>query len=183
MSKIRIENSPELRSFSRMAFEWGFTSFMWALWLYLFMPLVSVILWVVGIRYVYLAFFQSAAFQQLIDMMERMGWAVAVIFIVLRGWGYYNFYVFGRRNRRKMHTLPSNVELGQHVGLTAEEVWKLQQQTEIVWEPLYEEMIKAQTLRNAVWDDRDHPRPHERHMYHNGGGQEWSDRLRGSEKS
>ena len=43
MSKINIEDNPKLRSPARRIVEWGFTTFMWALWLYLFLPLVTMV--------------------------------------------------------------------------------------------------------------------------------------------
>ena len=140
MSKIRIEDNSELRSLARRIVEWGFTTFMWALWLYLFLPLVTVVLWVAGAHYVYLAFFERSALDQLVEMITKIGWAVMVIFLVMRGWGYYNYYVFGRKNRRKMHNVAGTADLGKHIGLTGQEVWGLQNQKEIVWEPLYDEM-------------------------------------------
>lgn len=140
MSKINIEDNPKLRSPARRIVEWGFTTFMWALWLYLFLPLVTVVLWVAGAHYVYLAFFERSALDHLVEMITKMGWAVVVIFLVMRGWGYYNYYVFGRKNRRKMHNLAGTADLGKHIGLTGQEVWRLQNQKEIVWEPLYDEM-------------------------------------------
>ena len=140
MSKIRIEDNSQLRSLARRIVEWGFTTFMWALWLYLFLPLVTVVLWVAGAHYVYLAFFERSALDQLVEMITKIGWAVVVIFLVMRGWGYYNYYVFGRKNRRKMHNVAGTADLGKHIGLTGQEVWGLQNQKEIVWEPLYDEM-------------------------------------------
>ena len=50
MARITIEDNPKLRGRLRTAFEWSFTSFMWALWLYLFLPLVSLVLWVVVLQ-------------------------------------------------------------------------------------------------------------------------------------
>jgi len=155
VSKIRIEDNSQLRSPARRIVEWGFTTFMWALWLYLFLPLVTVVLWVAGAQYVYLAFFERSALDHLVEMITNIGWAVVVIFLVMRGWGYYNYYVFGRKNRRKMHNLVGNADLGRHIGLTAQEVWGLQQEKEIVWEALYDEMRAQPRRRQPEYEEKE----------------------------
>lgn len=133
MAPIRIEDSSKHRGFFRTTLEWSFTSLMWALWGYLFLPLVSLILWIAGLGYIYGAVFEESALTRLLELVSRMGWAVLIIFIVLRGWGYYNYYVFGRKNRRK-HRDPVNLEkLGSHFGLTEQDVVALQATKQVYW--------------------------------------------------
>ena len=141
MSVIEIEDNPRLRSAMRTTIEWSFTTLMWVLWIYLFLPLVSLVLWVVGLRYIYNSLFEQSALVHLMSLMSRMGWAVLIIFIVLRGWGYYNYYVFGRRNRRQHREPLDNSLLCRHFGLSESKIEDLQSQKEIEWEPLYDTMV------------------------------------------
>ena len=96
-----IEDHPELRGFLRNSVEWSFTLAMWLLWIYFFLPLISLVLWGFGLVNVYQNLFRWDVLPQLHEVLKMVGVLVVVIFIVLRGWGYYNYYVFGRRNRRK----------------------------------------------------------------------------------
>jgi len=135
-----IEDRADLRSFLRNTTEWSFTVVMWALWIYLFLPLLSLILWVVGLPYIYQTVFTAEVINRLISLLVNMGWAMLAIFIVLRGWGYYNYYVFGRRNRRKQHPEVTLEQMGLHFGLNTEEVKALQQRKEITWPGLYDDI-------------------------------------------
>jgi biofilm PGA synthesis protein PgaD len=148
MSEIRIEDKPELRGVARTVIEWSFTSLMWALWIYLFLPMLSAILWIAGLHYIYRELFQASALAQLMDMLARTGWTIAVIFVVLRGWGYYNYFVFGRQNRRKQYQELTQAELGRHFGMTEQQVGILRSEKEIVWGASYDD-IKLHPGRTA----------------------------------
>lgn len=136
--KPSLEDNASLRSFMRNAAELGFTTLMWALWIYLFMPLLSLVLWVVGLPYIYKTLFAEQVFLQLMVLLERMGCFVLMVFLLLRGWGLYNYYVFGKRNRRRRSEKVTPAELSLHFGITAEDVYLLQQSKEIVWVKPYD---------------------------------------------
>ena len=138
--KPSLEDNASLRSFMRNATELSFTTLMWALWIYLFMPLLSLVLWVVGLPYIYKTLFSEEVLFQLVVLLERMAWVVLIIFLLLRGWGVYNYYVFGRRNRRRQSDEVTLAELGLHFGITAEDVRLLQHSKEIVWAKPYDDI-------------------------------------------
>jgi len=54
MPEIKIIDKPKLKTFLRTITELTFTSVMWGFWIYLFLPLVNVVLWLFGIRYFYI---------------------------------------------------------------------------------------------------------------------------------
>ena len=135
-----IDDRPEIRSLLRNAAEWSFTILMWALWVYFFLPLLSLILWVAGAVHLYKTLFREEVIGELLAMLVKVGWLVLLVFIILRGWGIYNYYLFGRRNRRKNYPVTSASEIGRHFGLTEEEVRSLQQKKEIVWTELYDDI-------------------------------------------
>lgn len=133
MTDIQIEDDTKLISPVRSAVEKFFTALMWIIWGYLFLPMATLIVWFVIGRYMHRHLIESAGLSQLADMILRMGWLVLIIFIVLRGWGYYNYYVFGRKNRRKTVHKVTAGEIGDHFGLNEETVHNLQEQKEIYW--------------------------------------------------
>lgn len=139
-----LEDRADLRSFLRNTTEWSFTLVMWALWIYLLLPLLSLILWVVGLPYIYQTVFTADVINRLINLLVNMGWAMLAIFIGLRGWGYYNYYVFGRLNRRKQQPEVTPDQMGRHFGLNPEEVKAMQQRREITWSGLYDDIRREE---------------------------------------
>lgn len=114
---------------------------MWAVWVYLFLPLFSVVMWGLGLRTFYTHVFRDAAIPELCALLTKLVITIAIIFLSLRGWELYNLYFFGRRNRRKQTEVLTMDNVGQRYGLTISEISELQEQKEIVWDRLYEEMV------------------------------------------
>lgn len=147
MTEIQIEDNPKLRSFLRTTFEWSFSSLMWVLWIYLLWPLISLILWAIGLHAMFSNLFDRNVLQQLADLIKNMGLTVIIVFIIMTAWGRYNFYKFGRKERRKGRGLTVGpVDLGQHFDLSSTEVLNLQKQKVIVWTTYYDELIGARKL-------------------------------------
>ena len=140
-----IEDRPELRSVLRNTAEWSITILMWAIWVYLFLPLLSLILWVVGMVHLYRTLFTEEVIGELIDMLGKVGWLVLFVFLILRGWGFYNYYRFGRLSRRKGRAVTPTDEIGHHFDLTVEEVRGLKNKKEIVWHEVYDDIRKRVT--------------------------------------
>jgi biofilm PGA synthesis protein PgaD len=149
MLVIEIEEKKEFRSPLRNMVEWSFTTAMWALWIYLFLPLLTLILWWAGARYFYSSLFQQTGLEHLMHLGVRLGWFVVITVIVLRGWGLYNYYMYGRLARRRQPAPVSAAEMGAHFGLSDDEVIDLQSKKEIVWERLYDEMVRGRSRDDA----------------------------------
>lgn len=149
MTEIKIEDNPKLRSFLRNTVEWSFSSLMWALWIYLLSPLISLILWTIGLHVMFSNMFDRNVLLQLIDLIKNMGLTGVTILTIMITWGRYNFYMFGQKNRRNApcHTVDP-VDLGQHFDLSSTEVLNLQKQKVIVWTTYYDELIGARKLLN-----------------------------------
>ncbi|HLA00847.1 MAG TPA: poly-beta-1,6-N-acetyl-D-glucosamine biosynthesis protein PgaD [Thermodesulfovibrionales bacterium] len=139
MPEIEIIDKPKLKSFLRKTTELSFTSLMWGLWFYLFLPLLNLVLWVLGIQYFYIEVFELAGYKGLINLLLKAGWVILGVFLILRFWGYYNYWRFGKRERRKSfpsETLEKTVEYFQ---VSPEQIQDLQSSKEIVW-PLQHEL-------------------------------------------
>lgn len=141
MDSIKVENHHHLRTSTRTVIEGGFTSMMWALWIYLFLPLFSVFMWVFGVHTFYIHVFEGTAIRELYEQLSQLGLTIVVIFLALRGWEIYNLYAFGRRDRRKNTVQVTASEVSQRFGLPVSQIAELQNQKEIVWTLLYEDMI------------------------------------------
>lgn len=133
MPEIKIIDKPKLKSLLRNVTELSFTGIMWGLWLYLFLPLLNLVLWLLGIRYFYIEVIENAGYKELINLLSRLGWIILVVFLIMRLWGYYNYRRFGKRDKRK--SLPSNVdkEMAEYFQIPLEQVLDLQLSKEVVW--------------------------------------------------
>jgi len=135
MPEIEIIDNPKLKSLPRTISEWSFTTFMWAFWLYLLLPIMNIILWFLGIHFFHVEVFEKAGYLQLLDLVARMGWIILVVFFVLRVWGYYNYFRFGKKDRRKFVSSTNLEQLSEFFHVSPEQVDTLQAQKEVVWPP------------------------------------------------
>ncbi len=133
MPEIEIRDNPKLRSFFRNITEMTFTGVVWGVWVYLLLPVVNLLLWVFGFRYMKIAVIEQVGYKEFLDLMDKMGWTVLIVFLVLRIWGYYNYVRFGKRSRRKA-TPPATIEqLAGHYNIPEEDVKRMRSEKEVVW--------------------------------------------------
>jgi biofilm PGA synthesis protein PgaD len=139
MPEIEIIDKPKLKSFLRKITELSFTSLMWGLWFYLFLPLLNLVLWVLGIRYFYIEVFELGGYKGLINLLLKAGWVILTVFLVMRFWGLYNYWRFGKRERRK--NLPSETfeQTVEYFQVSPEQIQQVQSSKEVVW-PLHHEI-------------------------------------------
>jgi biofilm PGA synthesis protein PgaD len=133
MPEIEIIDNTKLKSFLRNVSEWSFTTLVWALWLYLFLPLLNIILWLLGIHFFYVEVIEKAGYLQLLNLFTKMGWSILVVFIVLRFWGYYNYFRFGKKDRRKFVSSTTVEQLSGVFNLPPEKIIELQSKKEVTW--------------------------------------------------
>ncbi len=132
-SSIEIIDNPKLRNLLRVIGELGFTTVMWLFWIYLLLPVLSILLWLLGIHFFYHEIIHQAGYKHLLTLFKNLGFTVLVVFITLRVWGYYNYLAFGKRNRRKAVRPAHPADLGKFFGLSTEEILSLQSRKEIFW--------------------------------------------------
>ena len=133
MPEIKIIDNPKVKSFIRNIGEWSFTTLMWGLWIYLFLPLLNVILWLLGFHLFYVKVIERGGYIHLLNLLGKVGWAVLLIFGILRLWGYYNYVRFGRKNRRKIVAPTTADQLSGFFHLPPDQVLELQSKKEVVW--------------------------------------------------
>ena len=133
MPQIEIRDHPGLRSFLRNITEMTFTTFVWAIWVYLFLPVINIILWIFGLRFINFAVIEQVGYKELVGLLVKMGWAVLIVFLVFHLWGYYNYRRFGRKSRRKSSASVTLEDLAAHYRIPADNIKRLQEQKEIDW--------------------------------------------------
>jgi poly-beta-1,6-N-acetyl-D-glucosamine biosynthesis protein PgaD len=130
--EIKIVDRPKLKSFLRNTTEWSITILVWGFWLYLLLPILNSVLWVLGIRYFYVEMLEKAGYRQLLELFGKMGWTILIVFLVLRLWGYYNYVKFGKKDRRKSAPSTTAEQLSEFFHVPPEQIPELQSRKEIV---------------------------------------------------
>jgi len=147
MPEIEIIDNPKLKSFLRTVTEAGFTTLMWGGWIYLFLPLLNIILWYFGIRLFYLEVVQTAGYKEFFVLLGRVGWSILIIFAILRLWGFYNLRRFGKRNRRTQHPADQeNAKMAAYFHLTPSQCDRIRSSREAVWPVIMEPELDVQEM-------------------------------------
>ncbi len=99
----KIIDRPELKSPIRHILEGSITLALWAVWLYWVLPLITLILWLLGIKMFYMQIFSEDIFMALIRILKNGGAAILIILTLKLIWIYYNYHIIFKRKgyRRK----------------------------------------------------------------------------------
>jgi poly-beta-1,6-N-acetyl-D-glucosamine biosynthesis protein PgaD len=73
----------------------------WALYVYLLLPLFTLVLWVFGVHTFYEEIIGAKGYAELLRLLENGGITTLVIFLIVSGWTYYNYLWFKRRGERR----------------------------------------------------------------------------------
>ncbi len=133
MAEIRIKDNPDLKGILRNITEMSFTTMMWAFYAYLLLPVLNIILWLLGIRYFYIEIIENVGYKELLNLFNKMGWTILIVFGIMRSWGYYNYQRFGKRNRRKAMPYNNIEQISRHFKIPKEMILELQLKKEVVW--------------------------------------------------
>jgi len=91
----------EVKSPLRRVVENFITVVCWGIYLYLLLPLFTLVLWVFGIQTVYYELFGEKGYEELVQLLKNGGITTLVILILISGWTYYNYFWFKRRGERR----------------------------------------------------------------------------------
>jgi biofilm PGA synthesis protein PgaD len=105
---------PERQSGPQHAVFRVLTVTVWAVWFYLWLPLITAVLWLVGIRWAYIQVFRGARGVSLGLIL----WILLSVTVVVAYWSGYNRLRYARRTRRR-HAQPlSKATIGDKFGIT-----------------------------------------------------------------
>jgi biofilm PGA synthesis protein PgaD len=96
-----IINRPELQSPLQRVTTRGITLVFWVIWIYLWLPLISLVAWWVGIQLFREHMLDNDGYQALFDDMHRYALVIVSIAVVLIGWARYNLLRFRDKGNRK----------------------------------------------------------------------------------
>jgi biofilm PGA synthesis protein PgaD len=96
-----IIERPDLQSPSQRVVSTALTLFFWAIWVYLWLPLIGVLGWIFGVDRFYSEMIRLEGFRAVIDLAALFGLVVGGIVGALFAWALYNLARFRGRERRR----------------------------------------------------------------------------------
>ena len=123
-AKELIIERPDLQTRGRRTLYGLFTLFAWAVWIYLWLPLLTFFGWLAG----------GWFFREQFVVQTRNGYAqtlfaymgvILALAVVLVGWSIYNRRRFGRLGRRKPRPIASDEEMAAAFGISVVELRRL----------------------------------------------------------
>lgn len=100
MKRIII-NRPELQSPLQRITTRGITFVFWVVWIYLWLPLISLVAWLVGIQLFREHMLDNGGYKILFMDMHQYAIVIAIIAAALIGWARYNLLRFRDKDSRK----------------------------------------------------------------------------------
>lgn len=120
-----IINRPELQSTSQRVIYPIITFAFWMLWVYIWLPLFSLIAWGFGVQLFYDEMILQSGFEAFIELAGTYGVIIILLGSSLLSWALYNWGRFRNKERRKMTGLLDPKEMAEYFQVDAEEliVW------------------------------------------------------------
>jgi poly-beta-1,6-N-acetyl-D-glucosamine biosynthesis protein PgaD len=110
-SEIIVQD--EVKSPLRRVVEDTITVVCWGVYLYLLLPMFTLVLWIFGIQTIFDQIIGERGYEELIRLLENGGITTLVILLLISGWTYYNYLWFMRRGERRGNQvrISSDVEM------------------------------------------------------------------------
>ena len=121
MKRIII-NRPELQSSLQRITTRGITFIFWVIWIYLWLPLISLVAWWVGIQLFREHMLDNNGYRALLTDMHQYALTIALIAVVLIGWARYNLLRFRDKDNRKTSKHVDLAIQAQHFKIEAQQL-------------------------------------------------------------
>jgi len=130
-----IIDRPDLQSFQQKYGQSTITVLFWILFFFFMRPLVGMVGWFFGFQLFTDVMLVKGGYQSLLQLL---GWYFSIIFVmgvIIKAWGLYNLYRYGRHEKRLRHPAPVTIEaLAQHFQADVDELRKWQAAKRVILE-------------------------------------------------
>jgi biofilm PGA synthesis protein PgaD len=110
-----IISHPERQSGAQHTMFSALTLSVWVLWLYLWLPLITTILWMVGIRWTYIQVFRGSRGVSLWVIL----WIMIGTAVILGSWSSYNHRRFAKKTQRRQAQALAKSSIGTSFGISS----------------------------------------------------------------
>jgi biofilm PGA synthesis protein PgaD len=101
------------------------TAVMWALYGYLWAPLVSLLAWGLGIEFAYDAVMEAGGVRAFFATLFWYGVTLADVIVTVAIWSSLNRWRFANHNRRAAHPRVADTTMAEYFGVALEDVERL----------------------------------------------------------
>jgi biofilm PGA synthesis protein PgaD len=119
--------APELLTARERARDTVVTAAMWGLYLYLWVPLISLFAWVLGFELAYDIMMRAGGARDLGAILVVYAVIIGVIFVVVTAWSLINRVRYRRQNRRQLGRSVSDAAIAGFFGVDPETLPALRQ--------------------------------------------------------
>ena len=96
------------------------TILFWALWIYLWLPILGFVGWLLGLKLAYYQMVELNGYVGLLHLMAIYGLVVLLLGGGLLAWAYYNYFRFRGIERRNARPVVKPVDVGARYGVRAD---------------------------------------------------------------
>jgi len=132
MTNPLIIDKPELQSPQKKIFFSMLTFIFWVIWFYIWLPLVSLIAWLLGIDFFYEHMIILGGIDGLISEISWYGTIITLSALTLVAWSVYNMMRFRNKNRRSSLKQISLEDQSDYFKLETEALKTCQQEKRVV---------------------------------------------------
>ena len=121
-----IIESPSLQTLRQRYAYAVLTLFFWVFWFYLWIPVISLVAWLLGIESFYDQMIVQAGLEALQELLGLYTTVIMALGLALTGWALYNQIRFRGRERRMSHPTIGNEETARFFAIEPAMVERLQ---------------------------------------------------------
>jgi biofilm PGA synthesis protein PgaD len=122
-----IINRPDLKSKPLIFGERILTLIFWGFWFYLWLPLISVVAWLLGFRILYSHIIELGGLDEFLVQINIFSSGIFAASGILALWSFYNLKRYGAYNRRNKVYYTDLHGLASHLSIAATELKTIQQ--------------------------------------------------------
>lgn len=148
-SKKIVINHPEKMTWLKETIEWSATLFGWAVWLFLARPLFVAVLWFIGFKVFYTHMIRLEGWHGMIIFFSKYIYIVVLIFLIARGWGFYNAFKYRGKSKRKQNPPTTPEDLDTYFRLPKGGTSKIQKWKEVQVDFMTRKEIRLSNPREA----------------------------------
>lgn len=123
---------PELLRTSHRARDTVVTALMWGVYIYLWVPMLSLVAWLLGIEFAYDAMVRAGGGRALVAVLFAYSMILGVIFLTVTLWSLGNRLRFRHAERRRGAGRVTDAETCEHFGLSLEQLATLREAQRVV---------------------------------------------------
>lgn len=116
-----IIERPDLQSWPLVLGSRLITAAMWGLYVYLWLPLLTLVAWVLGLDIAYTQMVTLGGFQTALDLWLLFTSVIVIMGGALLGWARVNFYRFRGADRRQAPALTDEIRMAIDFGLAPDQ--------------------------------------------------------------